>query len=209
MHPRASDSAEPAASFRMASGNVAENSSVRRFCGSACTTWRSAGMKPMSSMRSASSSVSISIFDRSIVRFCMRSMSRPGVATMTSAPRRSEDLARRMPTPPKMTATRRRASAAYAFNESAPAARAHASAPARARAAPSMPRLPSRSIIGRPNAAVLPVPVWARDEVDAGQDDRNGLVSNGGRVYRASPASDPSWTQPQLCETCGNILTCP
>ena len=50
---------------------VAENISVWRVRGSAGITFRSGGRKPMSSIRSASSSVRISIADRSIVRCFM------------------------------------------------------------------------------------------------------------------------------------------
>ena len=60
----------------------------------------------MSSIRSASSSVRISIAERSTVRRCMWSMSRPGVATTMSAPLLSAWICAPMPTPPKMAVTR-------------------------------------------------------------------------------------------------------
>ena len=47
------------------------------------------GQKPMSSMRSASSSTRISTWERSQSRWLHRSSRRPGVATRTSTPRRS------------------------------------------------------------------------------------------------------------------------
>ena len=56
------------ASTRMSSENVAENIRLCRLAGSAAMMRRIGRMNPMSSMRSASSSTSISIFDRSTAR---------------------------------------------------------------------------------------------------------------------------------------------
>ena len=123
-------------------------------------------MKPISSMRSASSSVSTSIADRSTVR-------RSHVIDETAG-RRDNDVCsaaqrlhlRPMPTPPKIAvdAQVRRSAGVRSTAPDAPARQALASARARGRAASRVRRRlveERRSIIGRPNAAVLPVPVWA------------------------------------------------
>ena len=68
-------------------GMVAENSADwRRGC-SAATILRTGWMKPMSSMRSASSSTTKRVWSSTIERSSIRSVSRPGVATTTSTPR--------------------------------------------------------------------------------------------------------------------------
>ena len=58
------------------------------------TRWRSShstwGVNPMSAIRSASSSTTVSIWPRSISPRCRRSMSRPGVAITTSSPARTD-----------------------------------------------------------------------------------------------------------------------
>ena len=70
----------------------------RRACGRAarCT----AGRKPMSAMRSASSTTTISTSSRSTSRRSMRSVRRPGQATSTSTPRRSALNCAPKPAPP-------------------------------------------------------------------------------------------------------------
>ena len=90
------------ASDLIVGGNVAENNNVWRFFGSVAMIFFSAGRKPMSSMRSASSSTSVSTADRSSVRCCMWSIRRPGVAMTTSTPRRKALICGPMLTPPKM-----------------------------------------------------------------------------------------------------------
>ena len=60
--------------------------------------------KPMSSMRSASSSTRISTFETLTVRWPMWSSRRPGVATRMSTPCLSCLICGLMPTPPKTTA---------------------------------------------------------------------------------------------------------
>ena len=67
-------------------GMVAEKNSVWRLAGSFATTFLISWMKPMSSMRSASSSTKTSTRSRCSARCCMRSSKRPGVATRTSTP---------------------------------------------------------------------------------------------------------------------------
>ena len=82
----------------MSRGMVAENSSVWRFAGSV------ARMKPMSSMRSASSRTSTSTAPSLACPCPMRSSKRPGVATRMSTPRASAETCGPWPTPPKITA---------------------------------------------------------------------------------------------------------
>ena len=63
--------------------SVAENSSVWRSRGVILTIRSTTGLKPMSSMRSASSRTSSSIWSSATARRSIRSSSRPGVATST------------------------------------------------------------------------------------------------------------------------------
>ncbi len=78
-----------AASRAITGGIVAENSSVCRRDGSRAMILLRSGKKPMSIMRSASSSTSVWIWSKR-VWFCrMWSSSRPGVATTSSTPARS------------------------------------------------------------------------------------------------------------------------
>ena len=78
---------KPWARPETSAGMVAEKSADwRRGC-SAATIFRTGWMKPMSSMRSASSRTTQRVWSRRIERSAMRSVSRPGVATTTSTPR--------------------------------------------------------------------------------------------------------------------------
>ena len=70
----------------MAGGMVAENSSVWRSLRQAATIFRTSRMKPMSSMRSASSSTRIETLSSLIWRWVQRSSRRPGVAIRMSTP---------------------------------------------------------------------------------------------------------------------------
>ncbi len=89
------------ASCLMLSSKVAENSRVWRFWrGSLARIFLIDGRKPMSSMRSASSSTRISMPDRSTLRRSRWSIRRPGQATSRSTPRRSTSNWLPMPTPP-------------------------------------------------------------------------------------------------------------
>ena len=71
---------------RTSSSNVAENSRFWRWAGSSARILRMSGRKPMSSMRSASSSTRIETWLRFTVRCWTWSSSRPGVATRISTP---------------------------------------------------------------------------------------------------------------------------
>ena len=82
---------------------VALNSRLCFFTGMMASTFLMSCTKPMSSMRSASSSTKISTWLRSSVRCWAWSSRRPGVATRMSTPRRSLSTCGDMPTPPNMT----------------------------------------------------------------------------------------------------------
>ena len=88
----------------MSCGMVAENSSVCRSCGSFATIFRMSWMKPMSSMRSASSSTNTSTPLSRTALLCTRSSRRPGVATSTSTPLSSERTCWPIETPPMASA---------------------------------------------------------------------------------------------------------
>ncbi len=81
---------------------VAENSRFWRLGGSLARTFFTSWMKPMSSMRSASSRTRISTWDRSTLFCPARSSRRPGQATSTSTPLARAWICGFMPTPPKM-----------------------------------------------------------------------------------------------------------
>ncbi len=93
----------PLASSRISSLKVAENSRLCFWAGSSASTFFTSWMKPMSSMRSASSSTRICTVDRSSMPCCCRSSRRPGVATRMSMPRLRRSICGFMPTPPKIT----------------------------------------------------------------------------------------------------------
>jgi hypothetical protein len=95
------------ASARISAENVAENKRFWRAGGNAEMILRMSRMKPMSSMRSASSSTSVSTLSRRTVPCCMWSSRRPGVATTMSTPRRNSVICGPMPTPPKITVERK------------------------------------------------------------------------------------------------------
>src|ERR1700722_2883724 len=86
---------------------VAENISVCRSLGSLATILRMSWIKPMSSMRSASSSTKNSTSPRRSALLCTRSSSRPGVATMMSTPLSSERTCPPIDTPPMASVDRR------------------------------------------------------------------------------------------------------
>ena len=88
-------------------GIVAEKNSVWRLRGSLVTILRMSWMKPMSSMRSASSSTNTSTRSSVTARCCMRSSRRPGVATSTSTPWASVRIWRPIGTPPMASVTLR------------------------------------------------------------------------------------------------------
>ena len=84
---------------------VAEKNRVWRCFGSLPTMRRMSWMKPMSSMRSASSRTKISTVSRLTARSCTRSSSRPGVATRTSTPLAMARICLPIGTPPMASVT--------------------------------------------------------------------------------------------------------
>ncbi len=153
----------------MDGGIVAEKSRVWRFFGRACTILRTLGQKPMSSMRSASSSTSVRTRVRSTIPRSLRSMRRPGVATSRSQPWVSAltCLSKRAP-PMTTTARRPHASHTTEATRSICCASSRVGVMTSARGAVTAEPLglgsfpPIRSWrTGSVNAAVLPVPVWA------------------------------------------------
>ena len=84
--------------------SVAENMRVCRFTGSLRITRRMLGRKPMSSIRSASSSTRCCRPEKSPLRRSMRSRRRPGHAMMMSTPERNALICGFSPTPPKTVA---------------------------------------------------------------------------------------------------------
>ena len=147
--------------------SVAENSSDWRLNGSAFTMRRMSGRKPMSSIRSASSSTRCFTNEKSAAPWPMRSSRRPGVATTMSAPERSASICGRSPTPPKIFAMRSGRCLAYArMFSSICATNSRVGASTRTRVlrftpAGNGPAAASKDRIGRVKAAVLPVPVCA------------------------------------------------
>ncbi|CAB3891742.1 hypothetical protein LMG1860_04880 [Achromobacter denitrificans] len=93
----------PRARVRISSENVAENSRFWRCLGRSARILRMSRMKPMSSMRSASSSTRISTPERSTVFWPQWSSRRPGVATRMSSGLRSAEIWGLILTPPNIT----------------------------------------------------------------------------------------------------------
>ena len=91
---------------KISGGRVAEKNMVCFFWGRRRMTFRTSWIKPMSSIRSASSSTKISKADRSIKPCPIRSFSRPGQAIRMSTPFFSASTCGACPTPPKMTVLR-------------------------------------------------------------------------------------------------------
>ena len=140
--------------------SVAEKSIVCRSRGRRRTIRSTCGLKPMSSMRSASSSTRMRTLSSVTSLRSTRSWSRPGVATRMCAPLAPLGLARRAARrrrPPRRAAASARRSARAPRR---PARRARASA--RARARPARRCRPSIALDDRQaEASVLPEPVGA------------------------------------------------
>ena len=153
------------ASALMRASNVAENSSVCRCFGTRPMIRFICGRKPMSSMRSASSSTRTSTASSLAWPASMWSSRRPGQATRMSTPRRRLSICGCMPAPPKMVVTFMRRWRPYSLRLSATctaSSRVGTSTRARGLRGPlGWVSFDRRCSIGRPKAAVLPVPVWA------------------------------------------------
>ena len=154
-----------AASLVISSGIVALKNRFWRFCGSNATTLRISWINPMSNMRSASSSTKNSRAFRETAFCPIRSSRRPGVATSTSTPRIRLFFWEASPTPPKMQVVEIAVNWAYCLKQSATwMASSRVGSRIKARqvlGARNFPESKSNCKIGRANAAVFPVPVWA------------------------------------------------
>ena len=96
----------PLASSRISSEKVAENIRFWRCLGKMAKILRISRIKPMSSMRSASSNTKISSWLNFTAFWLYRSINRPGVATNTSTPWRNFAICGLIGTPPNITAER-------------------------------------------------------------------------------------------------------
>ena len=144
-------------------GMVAEKNRVWRRGGVSLKMRSMSGMKPMSSMRSASSTTMISTPVSSILPRSNRSSRRPGVAIRTSTPLFSAATWSPMETPPISSTQVSLVPLAYLAKLSATwsaSSRVGARTMARGMRARARPDA-RRSTRGRVKAAVLPVPVWA------------------------------------------------
>ena len=142
---------------------VAEKNSVCFLAGVSLKIRSRSGMKPISSMRSASSTTMICT---PVIRSLPRSKwssRRPGVAISTSTPRSSFCSWSLNETPPISSAHESFWPLAYFSKEAETwSASSRVGAITRARGIRALERpAASRSIAGRVKAAVLPVPVWA------------------------------------------------
>ena len=149
------------ARVRMASGKVAENSRPWRSFGVRLTSARIGSSKPMSSMRSASSSTSTRTPRRSSASFCTSSSTRPGVPTTTCGACASEASCGASGMPPHSTDSFRLAMPVASLRNCLPTW----SASSRVGHSTSawVPPAAGSILCSRPspNAAVLPLPVGA------------------------------------------------
>ena len=144
------------------------------------------GRKPMSAMRSASSTTTISTASRRTSRRSIRSVSRPGHATSTSTPRRSAFSWAPKPAPPYTAATRSlrwRPSHSSSPHTCAASSRVGTSTRPVGRLGAARP---TRRTSGMPKAMVLPDPVGARP-----QRSRPAQPSARVRVWMAKGARIP------------------
>ena len=152
------------ASFLISGGMVAEKKSVWRKGGRRPAIFSTSGMKPISSMRSASSITSTLQSASKILPRSNRSIIRPGVAISTSTPRSSAACWSLNDSPPINSAWVRRVFAPYLMKFSATcwaSSRVGSRISDRGMRALARP-LAKMSIMGRVKLAVLPVPVCAQ-----------------------------------------------
>ena len=152
------------ASLRISSGIVALNIKVWRLFGSLLTMVSMSGMKPMSSMRSASSMTKIFTSFKMIAPRSNKSSMRPGVAIRTSTPLLRASSWSRILSPPMSSAIFRLWLRVYFSKFSAICAansRVGDNMSERGILARPWPSAKT-SIIGSVKLAVLPVPVWAQ-----------------------------------------------
>ena len=145
--------------FLMASGIVAENKRVWRSAGVALMINSRSSMKPMFNISSASSRINVSMSPSCKARRLIKSTIRPGVPTTTCAPDLSALICLSMLAPPKTERTLMPLSRPKRKSSSC-----DCTANSRVGAITIACKPPLTSIlfkVGRPKAAVLPVPVWA------------------------------------------------
>ena len=155
----------PAASCSISLGMVALNIRFWRWAGSLAMTFFTSCTKPMSSIRSASSSTKISMWERSMRPCPTRSFRRPGQAMRISTPFLRAATCGAWPTPPKITVLRWFRYLPYSSKLSPIcSASSRVGVRIRARTAPFFlaGAAVRRSSMGSAKAAVLPVPVWAQ-----------------------------------------------
>ncbi len=149
---------------RISGAMVAEKNSVWRLAGSMVTMRSISGMKPISSMRSASSITSTPTSRMISPPRSNKSIRRPGVAISTSTPLLSASFWSAMLSPPISSAWLSLRYLPYCTKFSA-TCRANSRVGSRMseRGMRARARLPERmSSSGRVKLAVLPVPVWAQ-----------------------------------------------
>ena len=167
--------------------------------GSRPTIRRTSWMKPMSSMRSASSSTNTSsVAQIDAAPGSMRSSRRPGVATRMSTPRASACSCAPLADAAEDHGGATAAGAGRRSRKLSPICAASSRVGVSTRhAACARPRrrrdvAARRCRIGSANAAVLPVPVWASREVAAGEHVRDRLRLDRRRGSRSPRRRAPS-----------------
>ena len=151
----------------ISAGMVAEKSKVCFLTGSNEIIFLTSWINPISSIRSASSRTKISTWAKSTKPCPTKSLSRPGVATSMSIPRRSSSIWGFAETPPKMTAHLTEVREPYSLKFSA-ICRASSLVGVRIRERITLfeyffsDGFIRFCIMGSANAAVFPVPVWAQ-----------------------------------------------
>lgn len=152
-------------SLTISGGIVAEKKSDCLFTGRTLRSFFTSWIKPISSIRSASSKTKISISWREIYFWFMRSRRRPGVAMIISTPFLRASTWRHCPTHPKITVCLSERYRPYASKLSPiwiASSRVGVTMSARVFRRFSFTWVLARSCkIGNENAAVFPVPVWA------------------------------------------------
>ncbi len=151
---------------------MAEKNRFWRLGGSSVSTRCNSSLKPKSSKRSASSSTNICTWLSRSALCSTRSSRRPGVATTTSAPPRRAIICGLMDTPPNTMAILGGCGRCWARLRStsptwAASSRVGTKTSARVRRGVLPDAMLSWCSRGKPKAAVLPDPVWARPWMSA------------------------------------------
>ncbi len=185
--------------------SVAENSSRWPLLGVRSRISRTCGMKPMSAIWSASSSAMKLQSPRFAVPCRTWSERRPGVAMSRSTPRESASAWRAKAIPPTAVRHHRPRDLASGVSESATciaSSRVGTRTSARGRFGRALPSA-SRASMARPNARVLPEPVWARPSTSR-PARASGMVAvwigNGVVMPDSASAREQRLRQAQLSE---------